>query len=107
MPAQPRLFVSDFFDFTIYVDAETEDVRGWYVERFLKLRGTAFSDPSSYFHRYAALTDNEADATARRIWAEINEPNLLQNILPTRDRADLVLRKGKDHAVEEVRLRKL
>ena len=107
VPGQPRLFVSDFFDFTIYVDAETEHVRGWYVERFKKLRGTAFSDPTSYFHRYAALTDNEADATARRIWADINEPNLLQNILPTRDRADLVLRKGRDHAVEEVRLRKL
>jgi type I pantothenate kinase len=103
----PPMYVSDFFDFTIYVDALTEDVRGWYVERFKKLRGTAFSDPSSYFHRYAALTDNQADATARRIWAEINEPNLLQNILPTRDRADLVLRKGEDHAVEEVRLRKL
>ena len=102
-----NVFASDFFDFTIYVDAETEHVRGWYVERFKKLRGTAFSDPTSYFHRYAALTDNEADATARRIWTDINEPNLLQNILPTRDRADLVLRKGKDHAVEEVRLRKL
>ena len=104
---QPRVFVSDFFDFTVYVDAETEDVRGWYVERFLALRGTAFADPSSYFHRYASLSDAEAVATALGIWAEINEPNLLQNILPTRDRADLVLRKGKDHAVEEVLLRKL
>ena len=107
VPGQPRLFVSDFFDFTIYVDAQTEHVRGWYVERFKKLRGTAFSDRSSYFHRYASLSDQEADETAHRIWAEINEPNLIQNILPTRDRADLVLRKGKDHAVEEVRLRKL
>ena len=104
---QPRLFVSDFFDFTVYVDAETEDVRGWYVERFLALRGTAFADPASYFQRYASLSDAEAAATALGIWAEINEPNLLQNILPTRDRALLVLRKGKDHAVEEVRLRKL
>ena len=104
---QPRLFVSDFFDFTVYVDAKTEHVRGFYVDRFLALRGTAFADPASYFHRYAALSDAEATATARRIWDEINEPNLLQNILPTRDRADLVLRKGQDHAVEEVRLRKL
>jgi type I pantothenate kinase len=104
---QPRLFVSDFFDFTIYVDAETEAVRGWYVERFGKLRETAFRDPSSYFHRYASLSDKEADETARRIWTGINEPNLVQNILPTRDRAHLILRKGRDHAVEEVRLRKL
>ena len=103
----PRVFVSDFFDFTIYVDAETADVRSWYVERFLALRDTAFRDPSSYFHRYAGLSDTEAAETATRIWAEINEPNLLRNILPTRDRADLVLRKGRDHAIEEVLLRKL
>jgi type I pantothenate kinase len=103
----PRVFVSDFFDFTIYVDAETADVRSWYVERFLALRDTAFRDPSSYFHRYAGLSDAEAAETAARIWAEINEPNLLRNILPTRDRADLVLRKGRDHAVEEILLRKL
>jgi type I pantothenate kinase len=107
LAGQPRLFVSDFFDFTVYVDAATDHVRSFYVDRFLALRGTAFADPSSYFHRYASLSDDEATATALRIWDEINEPNLLQNILPTRDRADLVLRKGKDHAVEEVRLRKL
>ena len=107
VPGQPRVFVSDFFDFTVYVDAEIEAVRHFYVERFLALRGTSFADPTSYFHRYASLSDAEAVETARRIWAEINEPNLLQNILPTRDRADLVLRKGRDHAVEEVRLRKL
>lgn len=106
-PGQPRVFVSDFFDFTVYVDAETRDVEGWYVERFLKLRGTAFQDPASYFHRFASLGDDEATATARRIWAEINEPNLRQNILPTRERAQLVLRKGRDHGVVEVRLRKL
>jgi type I pantothenate kinase len=104
---QPRVFVSDFFDFTVYVDADASDVRSWYVERFLALRNTAFRDPSSYFNRYASLSDAEAAATAGRIWAEINEPNLLRNILPTRERADLVLRKGADHAVEEVRLRKL
>ncbi|HEY8231980.1 MAG TPA: type I pantothenate kinase [Vicinamibacteria bacterium] len=107
LAGQPRLFVSDFFDFTVYVDAATDHVRSFYVDRFLALRGTAFADPSSYFHRYASLSDDEATETALRIWDEINEPNLLQNILPTRDRADLVLRKGKDHAVEEVRLRKL
>jgi type I pantothenate kinase len=107
LAGQPRLFVSDFFDFTVYVDADLEAVRGFYVERFLALRGTAFADAASYFHRYASLSDEEARATARQIWDEINEPNLLQNILPTRERADLVLRKGKDHAVDEVRLRKL
>jgi type I pantothenate kinase len=104
---QPRVFVSDFFDFTIYVDAEVAHIRAWYVERFLALRNTAFRDPSSYFHRYASLTDAEAVETAGQIWAEINEPNLRTNILPTRDRADLVLKKGAHHAVEEVRLRKL
>jgi type I pantothenate kinase len=101
------LFASDFFDFTIYVDAEVADVRRWYVERFLALRTTAFKDPSSYFHRYASLTDAEAVTTAERIWREINEPNLLENILPTRDRAHLILTKGPDHAVQQVRLRKL
>jgi type I pantothenate kinase len=101
------LFASDFFDFTIYVDADVADVRRWYVERFLTLRTTAFKDPSSYFHRYAALTDAEAGTTAERIWCEINEPNLLENIQPTRDRAHLILHKGPDHAVQHVRLRKL
>lgn len=104
---QPRLFVSDYFDFTIYVDAPTELIRHWYVERFLRLRDTAFRDPASYFHRYASLGDDEAVETAGRIWRDINEENLVRNILPTRDRADLVLRKGEDHAVQEVRLRKL
>jgi len=103
----PRVFVSDYFDFTIYVDADANDIRSWYVERFLALRHTAFRDPAAYFHRYAALSDAEAAATAERIWADINEPNLVANILPTRERADLVLRKGRDHAVEEVWLRKL
>jgi len=103
----PRVFVSDFFDFTIYVDAETEHIRRWYLDRFLALRNTAFQDPSSYFHRYARLSDAEALRTAGSLWAEINEPNLRRNILPTRERADLILRKGPDHAVEEVRLRKL
>jgi type I pantothenate kinase len=104
---QPRVFVSDFFDFTMYVDADENDIRSWYVERFLALRNTAFQDPSSYFHRYARLSDAVAAETAGRIWAETNEPNLVKNILPTRERADLILRKRRDHAVEEVRLRKL
>jgi type I pantothenate kinase len=100
-----RGFVSDF-DFTVYVDAHVSDVRSWYVE----LPGAAqhgLSGSVLLLHRYASLSDAEAADTAGRIWAEINEPNLLKNILPTRERADLVLRKGADHAVEEVRLRKL
>lgn len=101
------LAVSDFFDFTVYVDAATSDIRRWYVERFLRLRETAFRDPASYFSKYAALSHDDAVAEARRIWAEINEPNLLQNVLPTRSRATLVLRKDSDHSVRYVRLRKL
>jgi type I pantothenate kinase len=103
----PRVFVSDFFDFTIYVDAAAGDIRSWYVERFLALRHTAFRDPAAYFHRYARLSDTEAAETAGRIWSGINEPNLTANVLPTRERADLVLRKDRDHAVQEVWLRKL
>ncbi|WP_460458622.1 type I pantothenate kinase [Angustibacter peucedani] len=100
------LAVSDFFDFSVYVDAKTEDVRQWYVDRFLRLRRTAFADPSSYFHRYAALSDAEAVETALGIWARINETNLVENVRPTRGRATLVLTKGADHAVTRVRLRK-
>jgi len=112
-PARPavegtsNLAVSDFFDFSIYVDARSEDVRDWYVDRFLRLRRTAFARPESYFHRYAALSDEEAVARAEHLWDTINAPNLQQNILPTRSRATLVLTKGRDHAVERVRLRKL
>ena len=102
-----RLFVSDFFDFSIYVDAEEAHIKSWYVNRFLSLRRTAFSDPASYFHRYAGLSDDEATATAERIWEEINGLNLRENILPTRSRAHLILHKGTDHAVENVKLRKL
>jgi type I pantothenate kinase len=112
-PARPRrdgssgLAVSDFFDFSIYVDAEPADVRRWYVERFLRLRETAFQEPASYFHRYADLDHDEAVAEATRLWDTINGPNLEQNILPTRGRATLVLHKGPDHAVQRIRLRKL
>jgi type I pantothenate kinase len=99
--------VSDFIDFSVYVDAATEDIRRWYVERFLRLRETAFRDPDSYFRRYAALDEDAAVARAQGIWAEINEPNLVHNIRPTRGRASLVLRKGPKHNVTGVRLRKL
>jgi type I pantothenate kinase len=101
------LAVSDFFDFSVYVDAHLEDIRQWYVDRFLRLRETAFADPHSYFHRYAALSDEQAAHTASRIWAEINEVNLRENVLPTRSRATLVLSKGRDHGVRRIRLRKL
>ena len=102
-----NLAVSDFFDFSIYVDARTSDVRQWYVDRFLSLRSTAFARPESYFHRYAGLSDEEAVARAESIWDAINAPNLVRNILPTRSRATLVLTKGGDHSVRRVRLRKL
>ena len=106
-PEDRAVFVSDYFDFAIYVDADERDVRRWYVERFRTLRSTAFSDPRSYFHRYADLDDAAADATAEQVWDAINGPNLAENILPTRSRADLILRKGSDHRVEHVRLRRL
>ncbi|HEX6349511.1 MAG TPA: type I pantothenate kinase [Candidatus Dormibacteraeota bacterium] len=102
-----RLFVSDYFDFSIYVDARESDIERWYEERFLALRETAFRDPSSYFRRFGELSEAEAVATARRIWAEINGVNLRENILPTRERARLILEKGPDHLVRTVRLRKL
>jgi type I pantothenate kinase len=100
-------FVSDFFDFSIYIDAADELIENWYVERFLRLRQTAFRDPASYFHRYATLSEDEARAVALSLWRSINLVNLRDNILPTRQRADLILRKGPDHAVERVALRKL
>jgi type I pantothenate kinase len=103
----PRVSVSDFFDFSIYVDASEVDTRRWYIERFLLLRATAFKEPASYFHRYAALSDEAAEQVAGVIWDTINGPNLRENILPTRERAHLILVKGPDHAVETIRLRKL
>ena len=101
------LAVSDFFDFSVYVDAAEADIRRWYTERFLRLRETAFRDPASYFARYAALSRDEAVSEAGRLWDTINGPNLEQNIRPTRSRATLVLRKDSDHSVRYVRLRKL
>jgi type I pantothenate kinase len=106
-PRSGRAFVSDFFDFTIYIDADEADIESWYVSRFLTLRETVFRDPDSYFHRYASLSDADAVATAREIWRTINGVNLRENIAPTRDRARLILEKGPDHRVRRVRLRRV
>ena len=100
-------FVSDFFDFSIYLDADEDMLFGWYVDRFLTLRGTAFRDPKSYFHRYSQLSDDEAKEVAASIWNRINLVNLRENILPTRQRADLILKKGSSHLIDEVALRRL
>ena len=102
-----HLAVSDLFDFSVYVDARTSDIARWYEDRFLRLQRGAFANPQSYFHRYASLDENQARSTARTIWTEINEPNLTNNVRPTRSRARLVLRKNSDHAVSSVLLRKL
>ena len=104
---RPGLAVSDFFDFSVYVDAAASDIRAWYVRRFLSLRETAFRDPRSYFTRYASLSTQEATELAGQLWDTINGPNLTENIAPTRGRASLVLRKDADHSVRRVRLRKL
>lgn len=101
------LAVSDLFDFTVFVDARTQDIARWYEERFLKLQRGAFTNPKSYFHRFSTLTEAEARNRSRTIWTEINEPNLVQNIRPTKSRATLVLRKDSDHAVSKVLLRKV
>lgn len=100
-------FVSDFFDFSIYMDADEKVIEHWYVTRFMRLRQTAFRDPAAYFHRYAALSDEEAVTKALEIWNTINRVNLEENILPTRQRARLILKKAPDHRVESVALRKL
>lgn len=100
-------FVSDFFDFSIYIDADEHTIHDWYVSRFMQLRETAFRDPASFFHRYASLSEDAARAIAENLWTNINLRNLQQNILPTRPRADLILRKGGNHLVEAVLLRKL
>ncbi|WP_157157150.1 MULTISPECIES: type I pantothenate kinase [unclassified Diaminobutyricimonas] len=102
-----RLAVSDLFDFSIYVDARTADIERWYIDRFLRLQRGAFTNPQSYFHRFASLSEEEAIERAHSIWTSINEPNLLQNVLPTRARASLVLRKSSDHTVSSVLLRKI
>ncbi len=103
----PTLMVSDLFDFSIYVDAKTSDIEHWYIERFLKLRDTAFQEPGAHFASFANLDDAQATYVAREIWQTINLPNLVENILPTRVRASLVLRKDYDHTVQRVRMRKM
>lgn len=103
----PSVFVSDFFDYSIYVDAEPEHLVSWYTQRFEWLRKTAFQNPDSYFHRYANLSAEESLAKATGIWDEINKPNLIRNILPTRFRADLILEKGGHHFVKSVKIRKV
>lgn len=100
-------FVSDFFDFSIYIDADDTLIHDWYVERFMRLRDTAFKDPKSFFHRYADLSADAALAIAENLWTNINMKNLHRNILPTRPRADLILQKGSNHLIESVLLRKL
>lgn len=100
-------FVSDFFDFSVYLDADEDVLKSWYVDRFLTLRGTAFRDPKSYFHRYSGLSDEESTKTATSIWQRINLVNLHENILPTRQRADLILKKNMSHLVDQVALRRL
>lgn len=100
-------FVSDYFDFSIYLDAAEKLLEQWYIERFFRLRGTAFRDPRSYFHRYAKFSDQETREAALKLWTTINVVNLRENILPTRQRADLILTKGADHSIHEVQLRRL
>jgi type I pantothenate kinase len=100
-------YVSDYFDFSIFIDADENDLRTWYVNRFFSFRETAFADPKSYFHRYSNLSDVEARETATRIWQTVNLVNLRENVLPTRQRADLILRKSADHLVSTVHLRKI
>jgi type I pantothenate kinase len=109
LPADGKFvpFLSDFFDFSIYIDADEKLIHDWYIARFMRLRETAFRNPDSFFHRYSQLSEPAAQAIAEGLWTNINLKNLRENILPTRPRADLILRKGADHLVEEVALRKL
>ena len=105
--ASQKPFIYDFFDFSIYIDAEAEVIREWYIERFLHLRQTAFSQPDAYFARYATLSDDEARQTAYDIWTRINQRNLEDNILPTKWRADLILHKDESHHIDQIFLRKI
>jgi type I pantothenate kinase len=104
---KPIVFASDFIDFAIYIDADVEDLRDWYLTRFFRLRETAFRDPTSFFRKFSEMSEEEAGIFGRNVWQTINLPNLLENVLPTRGRADLILKKGKDHRVEEVKLKRL
>ncbi|MBY3619925.1 type I pantothenate kinase [Acinetobacter sp. CUI P1] len=102
----PNYFVSDFFDFSIYVDADVNNIEKWYIDRFIKLRDTAFQDEQSYFKKYAQLSLEESIEISKRIWKEINFENLIHNILPTRNRADLILFKNNNHHIDRIKLRK-
>lgn len=104
---KPILFASDFIDFSIYIDADTDDLEDWFMERFFRLRDTAFKDPTSFFRRFAEMSEAEAGTFGRMVWRTINLPNLLDNVLPTRGRADLILKKGKSHLIETVQLRRV
>ena len=104
---EQQVFVSDYFDFSVYIDAKEEHIQQWYVDRFLALRHTVFNQPGAYFSHYAGLSESEAKETAVRIWRDINQVNLVENILPSRQRAKLILRKGETHAIDCVQLRKL
>jgi type I pantothenate kinase len=104
---KPLLFASDFLDFSIYIDADESDITTWYLERFLRLRETAFADEKSFFHKFSQMSEDEAKVFGRWVWETINRPNLVENIQPTRGRADLILKKGQSHFVEEVLLRRI
>jgi type I pantothenate kinase len=104
---KPILFASDFLDFSVYIDADEEDLEAWFMTRFFRLRETAFRDPNSFFHRFSQLSEDEAGALGKRVWETINLTNLRDNVLPTRGRADLILKKGPDHLIEEVQLRRV
>lgn len=103
----PILFASDFIDFSIYIDAETDDLEAWFMERFFRLRETAFQDPTSFFRHFAAMSEASAGALGREVWRTINLPNLIENILPTKGRADLILKKGANHLISNVSLRRV
>src|SRR5690606_9021012 len=104
---KPILFASDFIDFSIYIDADNDDLEAWFMERFFRLRETAFQDPTSFFRRFAGMSREQAGEFGRTVWQTINLPNLLENVLPTRSRADLVLKKGRSHMIEKVQLRRV
>jgi type I pantothenate kinase len=104
---KPIVFASDYIDFSVYLDADEDDLREWFMERFGRLRQTAFADPRSFFHRFSQMSEKEATEFGLWAWTAINLPNLRDNILPTRSRADLILRKGRSHGIEKVELRKL
>jgi len=104
---KPILFASDFIDFSVYIDADNDDLEEWFMERFFRLRETAFKDPTSFFRRFAEMSETEAGEFGRMVWRTINLPNLIDNVLPTRGRADLILKKGKSHLIEDVQLRRV